>query len=488
MRRRSAVFELTAVTVFIVAAVLGMLTWLSLRWQRTWQLNEVERGLLLTSDALLSSLRQDMLLNRREDLRRAIGSIPQGTRIERVRLIEHRGRITTSTDPKDEGGRLARSAAGCAICHNGGGRARIVRAGASMRAFTPVLAEAGCINAACHQQESKSRVLGVIELDLSLEDVEKDLARNQAALAVLSAGTALAAGGLLGFALMRRLRRPLRDLLGGIRRVAAGELSHRIPERSRDEFGEVAQSFNAMSRQLSQIQQSLIRSERLISMGKLAAGVAHEINNPLTGILSYAEDLHGAAAPGDPRREDYAVIVHEAMRCRQIVRNLLDFARQSAPALAAVDPRDAIDKAIGVLGRQAAFRRIGFEWRVEAGLPPVLADPVQIEQVLVNLMVNAQEAMPNGGVIVAGAELASGGRCVRFSVRDMGDGIPPEIRARIFDPFFSTKGGKTDGLGLAVCLGIVQQHGGTIDFQSEVGRGTVFQVSLPVFEEGRSDA
>lgn len=487
MRRRSAVFELTAATVLIVAAVLAALTWFSLRWQRSWQLNEVERGLLLTSDALLGSLRQDMLLNRREDLRGAVERISRRTRIQRVRLIEHRGRITMSTNPQDEGGRLARSEAGCAICHNGDGRARVVRAGTSLHAFTPVRAEPGCITAACHPQESKSQVLGLIELNLSLEDVEKDLARNQAALAFLSAGTALAAGGLLGLALMRRLRRPLRDLLRGTRRVASGELSHRIPERSRDEFGEVARSFNTMSRRLSEIQQSLIRSERLISAGKLAAGVAHEINNPLTGILSYAEDLHASAAPGDPRRQDYAVIIHEALRCRQIVRSLLDFARQSAPALAAVDAADIIGKALNVLERQPAFRNIVFERRIEAGLPPVHADPVQIEQVLVNLLVNAREAMPEGGTIEVSAAAGSAGR-VRFSVRDQGGGIPPEVRERIFDPFFSTKGGKTDGLGLAVCLGIVQQHGGTIDFRCQPGGGTVFHVSLPVFEDGPAHA
>jgi two-component system NtrC family sensor kinase len=214
-------------------------------------------------------------------------------------------------------------------------------------------------------------------------------------------------------------------------------------------------------------------------MGKLAAGVAHEINNPLVGILSYAEALLSEAEASDPRREDYAVIVHEALRCRQIVRSLLDFARQDAPALTPVFPQDIIEKAVNVLVRQAALRDIIFERQIEPGLPAILADPVQIEQVLINLMVNAQEATPKGGTIVLGARRGNGGDFVQFSVRDEGTGIPPAIRPRIFDPFFSTKGGKTDGLGLAVCLGIVQHHGGTIDFQSEPGRGTVFQVTLP---------
>jgi len=238
-----------------------------------------------------------------------------------------------------------------------------------------------------------------------------------------------------------------------------------------------------MSQKLSNTQQNLLRSERLISMGKLAAGVAHEINNPMTGILSYAEGLLSEAEPNDPRRKDYAVIVHEALRCRQIVRSLLDFSRQGTPALVQVRPQDIIEKAVNVLVKLAPFHDIAFERQIEAGLPTILADPGQIEQVLINLIVNAQEAMPKGGKIVLGAGCSSGGNQVQFSVRDEGTGIPPEIQSRIFDPFFSTKGGKTDGLGLAVCLGIVQQHRGTIDFQSQPGQGTVFRVTLPVSKE-----
>lgn len=487
---RSATFQVTLIAVLVMASALMSLSWLSLRWERAWLLEEVERGLLLTSDALQSSLRQGMMQNQREEIQGSIERITRQTRIDRIRLIEHRGRITMSTHREDLGGRLGRNAADCTICHKGvdgnltvaplSGRARTALEGDRMRAFSPVVAEARCFDGACHQQEKGSQVLGVIEVSISLEDAEKDFAHRQATLAGLSLGTILAGGGLLGFAVMRRFRRPMRDLLRGIRRVAAGDLEHRIPERTRDEFGELAQSFNVMSQKLSNIQQSLVRSERLISMGKLAAGVAHEINNPLTGILSYSEGLLSEAEADDPRREDYAVIVHEALRCRQIVRNLLDFARQATPAFARVSPQDVIEKAVNVVARLPAFHDIIIERQVEAGLPPILADPVQLEQVLINLIVNAQEAMPHGGRIFLGAGRSSSGGQIQFSVRDEGTGIPVEIDSRIFDPFFSTKGGKTDGLGLAVSLGIVQQHGGSIDFQSEPARGTVFRVTLPV--------
>jgi len=489
MRSRSAALELTLLTVLVMAAMLGSLTWLSLRWQRSSQLEEVQRGLLLTGDALRSSLRYGMMLNRRDEILASIEWVARDTRFKQIRIINHRGQIMMSTRGEDLHRRVGRGSAGCTICHvepNGTAEPATAAPGVrtlvedgTMRAFTPVLAEPGCINPACHQQEAGSKVLGVIEIGRSLEDVQADLNRWQIRLVGLSIAAAALGGILLWFSLAQRFRRPMRDVLSGIRRVASGDLKHRIPMRTRDEFGELAGSFNAMSEQLAEIQQRLIQSERLISMGKLAAGVAHEINNPLTGILAYAEDLKEDAEPSDPRRKDYEVIVHEALRCRQIVRSLLDFARQDASLFVRVLAGDLIEKAWNVLARQAAFRNIVVERRIEEGLPAIEVDPTQIQQVLVNLIVNAQQAMPEGGTIVLAAGRSEEGNQVEFLVKDQGHGISKEIRSRIFEPFFSTKGGATEGLGLAVCFGIVHQHGGTIDFHSEPGSGTTFRVLIP---------
>jgi two-component system NtrC family sensor kinase len=490
MRRRNAALELIGLTALVMVGLLGAFMWLTLRWQRSWQLDEVQNGLALASETLRSGLRYGMMENRRDEVRATIERVAHRRGIERVRLIEHRGRITLSTRDGDRDRFVDLRSPGCTICHAGpagsvsplshGPEAYTVLEGKSMRAFTPIIAEQGCITGACHQQEARSKVLGVIEVLLSLDDVEVALSHRQLKLAGASAVAIVSGGGLLWLALTRRFRRPMRKLLLGIRRVAQGEPGYRIRVQARDEFGELAESFNAMSQRLSEVQASLIQSERLISMGKLAAGVAHEINNPLTGVVSYAEDLLEDAKPEDPRRKDYEVIVHEALRCRQIVRNLLDFARQDTPSFAHVRPAEVIQRALDVVVRLAAFRNIRFERRIDEDAPLVEADPVQIQQVLINLIVNAQQAMVDGGTIVVGARASAGGERVEFWVQDQGCGIPEEIRARIFEPFFSTKGGKTDGLGLAVCLGIVQQHGGSIDLESAVGRGTTFRVALPV--------
>jgi len=489
MRRRSAVLELTLLTVFVMAALPAASSLVMLRWHRSWLLEEARRGLLLTCDAVEASLRLAMMQNQREEIRASIERIARRTHVRQIRLAEHRGRITLSAYPEAVGRRLALDAPPCAVCHTGGKprsrpptsvQARTVLDSNSLRAFTPVMAEPGCVNPACHRQEKPSGVLGIIDISLPLDQFERNLAETRTWSLALSSVSVLIGAVVVWLVLARRFRCPMQDLLRGIRRVAAGNLTHRIAVRSNDEFGELAQSFNHMSEQLADTQQSLIQSERLISMGKLAAGVAHEINNPLTGIVAYAEALAEDAGPSDPRRKDYEVILREALRCRQIIRGLLDFARQDAPALVPSHPKDLIEKTLQVVARQAAFRNIAFEQHIEPDVPLIDVDPLQIEQVLLNLFVNAQQAMPAGGRIAVGARRAVGVGRVELTVQDEGTGIAPEIRSRIFEPFFSTKGGRTDGLGLAVCLGIVQRHRGAIEVESQPGRGTLVRVTLPV--------
>ncbi len=495
MRARSAALELAFLTMLVMAGVLILFTGLSVKWERSLLLQEVQHGLSLASDTLHSSLRDGMMHNQRVQISDSIERVSRDTRISRIRIINHAGQIMLSARPGEAGGKLDPGAPACSFCHTDPRNPAVVPVLAvgtrttvddnTARAFTPVLAEQGCINLACHQRDAASGVLGVIELGLSLRDSEERLAGSEIRIIVASLVAILVGGGLLWLALIYRFRRPMRDLLRGIERVASGDLGYRIPVHARDEFGKLAESFNSMNSQLTAAQDRLIQSERLISMGRLAAGVAHEINNPLSGILSYAEDLLEESKPEDPLRKDYEVIVREALRCRQIVRGLLDFARQEEPSLVLAHPRVMIERGLDVVVRQAAFRNVRFVLDLEEDLPPIEVDPLQIEQVLVNLIINAQQAMPHGGQITIHGHNTEDRQHVEFSVEDEGVGIPAEIRTRIFDPFFSTKGGKTDGLGLSICLGIVQRHGGAIDLQSVVGKGTTFRFVLPVRQNER---
>jgi PAS domain S-box-containing protein len=223
-----------------------------------------------------------------------------------------------------------------------------------------------------------------------------------------------------------------------------------------------------------QLQQQLIQSAKLAAVGRLAADVAHEINNPLTGVLAYAENLLEEAAKDDPRRADYEVIIRESLRCREIVRTLLDFARQEEPSFQIVDLNDVVNKTLALVERQAEFQDITVERTLAEKPLRVNADPRQLQQIILNLILNANEAMEGQGTITILSDLLPEQTRCFVTVRDEGPGVPSEVRERIFEPFFSTK--STAGLGLAVSWGIIQRHGGTLTVHENPGGGADFRV------------
>ncbi len=237
--------------------------------------------------------------------------------------------------------------------------------------------------------------------------------------------------------------------------------------------------------ELKKIHGQLFRSEKLASIGKLAAGVAHEINNPLTGVLTNASLLMEDLPEGDPKREDVKVIVNETIRCREIVKRLLDFARQTKPQKKLINVNSLIENIILLVRNQTSFRNITIEKDLEASLPEIMADGDQIQQVIINFILNAADAMPKGGTLKVSSRLLENNEFIELKFADTGIGISEENRNRIFDPFFTTKENGT-GLGLSISYGIIEQHGGTIYVESEIGKGTTFTVQLPIkspFEE-----
>jgi PAS domain S-box-containing protein len=227
-----------------------------------------------------------------------------------------------------------------------------------------------------------------------------------------------------------------------------------------------------------QLQTELIQTERLAAIGKLAAGVAHELNNPLSGILSFSQDLLLEAEGDDPNKEDYEIIVNETLRCRRIVRDLLEFSRQKAPERQRIQLKYLVSRVLPMVERQASFHNIKFVLELDDELPDINADPHQIQQVLLNLVINARDAMQACGTITIRGKVADEGSAVAIEVTDTGCGIPEEHLNDIFEPFYSTKGSKGHGLGLAAVQNVVEGHGGTIEVESEVDAGTTFRVIL----------
>jgi two-component system NtrC family sensor kinase len=281
--------------------------------------------------------------------------------------------------------------------------------------------------------------------------------------------------------------RPVQLVVAMAQKVIAGDLTARVGIEPPGELGVLCQAVDRMADAVAQreellkqaTRQQISRSEQLASVGRLAAGVAHEINNPLTGVLGFAELLRQKENLDDQDRQDLDVIIRETKRAREIVRGLLDYARETPSIRTRLDLNDVIRQTVRLLGNREAFEQIVVVEDLAEDLPPIDGDRNQLQQVFLNLSLNACEAMPQGGTLLVSTS-CDGDRVV-VKVTDTGCGIKKEHLDQIFEPFFTTKPvGKGTGLGLSVSSGIVHQHGGTLDVESEEGKGSTFTVTLPV--------
>ncbi|MEK7729058.1 MAG: ATP-binding protein, partial [candidate division KSB1 bacterium] len=339
--------------------------------------------------------------------------------------------------------------------------------------------------------DAQQKVLGVLDITMSLAEVEAGMRASTLRL-LLFALSAIAAISLMIYWLVHVIvLKPLRQIVTATQHVAAGDLTYAIPMHQRDEIGALAQSFNEMTRRLAETQRQLFQSEKLASVGRLAAGVAHEINNPLTGVLTYSSFLLKRAEDKPEIKEDLEVIVRETKRCREIVKGLLDFARQSPAEKNRVAINEVIKRSVQILANQLAKHKIQIEQQLAPDLPELEADANQLQQVLVNLIMNANDALAeNGGTITVSSALLANEANVRrphiqIQVRDTGCGIPAENLSKIFEPFFTTKGQKGNGLGLAIVWGIIEKHNGRIAVESKLDAGTTFTILLPVKSEAK---
>lgn len=302
---------------------------------------------------------------------------------------------------------------------------------------------------------------------------------------------------VISYFLSRNISRAIRKLAAASHEMAAGKLDVQVDIKSRDELGELAQAFNYMASALKERDERLkeyatkkiMESERLALIGQLAAGVAHEINNPLQGILSYSELLLENTPPDDPDGEFVRKIGTQATRCKNIIRGLLDFSRQSAPEMKYSQVNSALLESLALVEKQSLFQNIEIVKNLDRDLPRTTFDGSQMQQVFMNIIINAAEAMDGRGRLTIATRTDPAKKSIEIEIADTGVGIRKENLDKIFDPFFTTKGvGHGTGLGLAVSYGIVKKHGGTIEVQSEVGVGTTFILRLPIIGDADKDA
>jgi two-component system NtrC family sensor kinase len=318
-------------------------------------------------------------------------------------------------------------------------------------------------------------------------------------------GITLLAMGLVSILAMmvaNKISKPIRAMAYAARKIAEGDYSQKVEITSDDETGFLADNFNTMvselvrahqelresaetlerkveqrTTELRGMQAHLIQSEKLAGVGKLAAGVAHEINNPLTCVLTNSSLMLSDLPPDDPRREDLQTIVDETLRCRKIVKGLLDFARQTKPQKQQLAINKVAEDVITLVRNQASFQNITIQTDLDSRIPSVLADADQMRQVVLNIILNAADAMPQGGEIHIRSLFEAKTNQVKLRISDTGPGIPVEIQDKLFEPFFTTKKTGT-GLGLAIAYGIMERHKGSLKIESALGHGTTIIVSL----------
>jgi two-component system NtrC family sensor kinase len=286
--------------------------------------------------------------------------------------------------------------------------------------------------------------------------------------------------GIIAIPTARFITRPIATQVDATQRLAQGDMTVRVPVTGNGELSVLARSFNSMVETLQKTQQELLHKEKLASMGQLSAGVAHEINNPLGTILLFADVMYNETDNDDPTRKDLEMIINEATRCKNIVSSLLNFARQQKVMAQATDVNELMEQVIIEVTHQPTFDGIEIKRELYAELPMIQADPEQLNQVFVNLLNNAAEAIDGNGIITISTQPVDN-QWVEIKISDTGTGIPEEYLDKLFIPFFTTKPpGKGTGLGLSIVYGIVKMHRGQIFVQSEVGKGTTITISLPV--------
>jgi two-component system NtrC family sensor kinase len=524
----------TKLIVSLLAAMVGifaLLGYLNIRLHR----QDLEAATLVSaervSDVISRSTTYYMLRNDREGLYHAIRTMADEPGMVKVRILDQEGRVSYSTDSAEVSHVLDKTAEACYGCHTQSqplarlkrpDRFRIYRIGGGQRVLgiiTPIENQPSCSNAACHAHPADQQVLGVLDTNISLAKADAQLQLSSARMLASTGAAMLIIAVLSWLFVWQVVDKPIKALKKGTKYLSRGDLGYQIEVQSQDEVGELAQSFNSMSLQLraangeivewaatledrvdektKELQRAhdhMLHVEKMASLGKMAAVVAHEVNNPLSGILTYAKLLRkwvGTGQTEHEKREEAMqcldLIAAESRRCGDLIKNLLTLSRTAPMNVQTTDLQAVIDRSLLLVRHELELGGVELQLLRTEDLPLLSCDPAQIEQVLIVLIMNARDAMPKGGNLWIETRLSPEDANIEIRVRDDGAGIAPDILPHIFEPFLTTKeNGHGVGLGLAISRGIVERHNGRIDVASELGHGTTLTISLPVQGPGTS--
>lgn len=602
----------------VTVAIISVYSFFSIQAQRNELIAQAEGYANKLSETIRNSTHLSMLENRTDETHMIINTISEEPGIQEIRIFNKEGSIIFSSQKEFIGEMVDKNAEACYGCHTANKPLERLPMEDRMRIYdspqdssrilgtiNPIYNEPSCWEADCHVHPAEQKVLGVLDVKLSLKEVDAQIASSEFRSIIFALIAIALLSLIIGIFVRKWIEKPVNELVNATEQVGTGNLNYSIKDLGSDELGLLAKSFNNMTQKLADARLQLFQSDKMASMGRLAAGVAHEINNPLTAVLTYSSFL--LKRVNDPElQEDLKVIVRETKRSREIVKSLLDFARQSVPKKSNANINEIINNAIGVVDNQLSMKHIKLEKNLEENIPLFKIDSNQMQQVFINLLVNASDAMQerdgrisvssrmislspygtlqiknavcskrhslmneevkidgkpsvklkivqNGkegfvnldpiygknrdkyGIAIKNSEQVqiSCPKCnisvidkestcpkcnstiysfeippqgmfegcinpkcdwqrwafvdeagvrdyIEIKIADNGSGISKEDLPRIFEPFYSTKGQKGTGLGLAVIWGIIDNHDGTINVESEVGKGTTFTILLPL--------
>jgi two-component system, NtrC family, sensor kinase len=488
------------VIVIIVAAVSGLI---NVKTEERQLLDTMVLGADQLSKGITSATWQFMLDDHREAAYEIMKTIALKQGIDRIRMFNRAGQVMFSTRPDDP-------QPATPLQGDVAQRVRLRRDPSGQRRLemlTPIFNEPSCAQAACHAHPVGFKVLGVLDLQLNLDSVDREVASMKYRVMLVTMVEITLIGLFIFYFTRRFLSRPIEKLIAGAKAVSHMELDKPIGvDDSSEEIYELASAFEVMrerlgsatqnleikveerTRQLQAAQKKLLHNDRLASLGQLSASVAHEINNPISGVLNLSmllqrmlKDDGVPPARLEEFRKYLGQVTSETTRVGRIVSDLLAFSRRSKPQRAPADINRIVRSTLSLVQHKMKLSNVEVETRLRDDLPAAHCDASQVQQVVLNLLLNAAEATQTKSERRVVVETAVEPCAVTLTVSDNGEGIPSENLSKIFDPFFTTKSdGKGVGLGLAVSYGIIQAHGGDIEVRSQPGQGTTFSVSLPL--------
>lgn len=468
----------------ILAVTIGAGTWINIGYQRSQMESALEENVLVISNTIEKSLSNAMLQGKSKEVQSILEAVGGYHNMEEVRIFSPNGVILKSSKRWMIGRKVDASLQKLFL--EGRFRRPIRRWDRGVfSVIFPIENKAACVY--CHGKTSKLN--GILAVDVSMAQTQEKVEELSKTMFFWAAGITFILAVSLSLFLTRYVTSPIQHLISTMMRVERG-LEVRADVKSRDDIGRLAEAFNSLIDKLELARrkveryhyEQMKRADRLASIGEMAAGIAHEIKNPLAGIAGVIQVLKKDMPKTDQRRAVLDEVLSQVERMDKAVRNLLAFARPPEPSKTLVDMNDLIGKLLDFMAPQFAKYNITAERRLSPGIPWMSVDPDLMQQALLNIALNAIQAMPEGGrfIVTTDAEPPSdnGPGMVHITLMDTGKGISPEDMGRIFNPFFTTKQQGT-GLGLSITQRIIEQHGGEISVSNAAGKGASFSIMLP---------